>query len=317
MGCCRESAPTSRTATTPMPDDLASGPIVVGFEGGPSSEDALALSSRLARGLGARQLVVTVYPAPAPISPGRVDAEWVADRRRTAEEVLAGARDVLESAPAPGDVDYLVLGSSSAAHGLHDIAESESAEMIVVGSYGEGPSRRLFPGSTADRLLSGATCPVAVAPRGLRKHPERELRRIGVAYVDTADGRAALTAAARLAVRTKGTLTLYTAVPSRAEVPALLLAKDSDEAFVDRAEDTFEGALDEAMAGLPVEVSASAQLLPGSPVDVLAELDEDDVDLLVCGSRGYGPVRHVLLGGVSARLVRRAASPVLVVPRSE
>jgi nucleotide-binding universal stress UspA family protein len=303
---------------TPTPDGQPSGPIVVGYEGGPSSDDALGLSSQLARALEARQLVITVYPAPAPISPGRVDAEWVADRRRTAEGVLAGARQVVASAPAgAGEVEYRVLGSSSAAHGLHDVAESESAEMIVVGSYGEGPGRRLFPGSTADRLLSGATCSVAVAPRGLRKHPERVLRRIGVAYVDTADGRAALAAAARLAVRTGATLTLYSAVPERADVPALLLAKDSDEAFVDRAESTFEGALEEAMAGLPAEVRARAELLPGSPVDVLAELDDDDIDLLVCGSRGYGPVRHVLLGGVSSRLVRRAASPVLVVPRSE
>jgi nucleotide-binding universal stress UspA family protein len=96
-----------------------------------------------------------------------------------------------------------------------------------------------------------------------------------------------------------------------------LLAKDSDEAFVDRAEDTYESAVDEAMADLPSRVEATAQILPGSPVDVLAELDDDDVDLLVCGSRGYGPVRHVLLGGVSSRLVRRAASPVLVIPRSD
>jgi nucleotide-binding universal stress UspA family protein len=86
---------------------------------------------------------------------------------------------------------------------------------------------------------------------------------------------------------------------------------------VDRAEDTYKSALDEAMADLPSGVEATAQILPGSPVDVLAELDDDDVDLLVCGSRGYGPVRHVLLGGVSSRLVRRGASPVLVVPRSD
>jgi len=50
-------------------------------------------------------------------------------------------------------------------------------------------------------------------------------------------------------------------------------------------------------------------------VDALATLDRRDADLLVCGSRGYGPVRRVLLGGVSARLLRRAAIPLLVVPR--
>jgi nucleotide-binding universal stress UspA family protein len=296
----------------------APGPIVVGFEGGPSSEDALSLSCRLARGLGARQLVVTVYPAPAPISPGRVDAEWVADRRRAAEEVLSGAEQVIASAGSgPATVDYLVVGSSSAAHGLHDVAESEGAAMIVVGSFGEGPSRRLLPGSTADRLLSGATRPIAVARRGLRKHPEQDLRRIGVAFVDTADGRAALDAATQLAVRANAILTLYTVIASPAEVMPLLLARDSEEAFTSRARESYQGALDEALAGLPPEVDAKAHLLQGPAVDVLAELDDDDVDLLVCGSRGYGPVRHVLLGGVSSRLVRRAASPVVVVPRSD
>ena len=33
------------------------------------------------------------------------------------------------------------------------------------------------------------------------------------------------------------------------------------------------------------------------------------------GSRGYGPLRAVLLGSVSGRLVREAACPVIVVPR--
>jgi len=49
-------------------------------------------------------------------------------------------------------------------------------------------------------------------------------------------------------------------------------------------------------------------------VESLAELTE--VDLLFCGSRGYGPTRRVLLGGVSTRLVRQARRPVVVVPRS-
>ena len=56
-------------------------------------------------------------------------------------------------------------------------------------------------------------------------------------------------------------------------------------------------------------------MLEGDTVDALAALDEREIDLLVCGSRGYGPVRRVLLGGVLRKLVRRAACPVVVVPR--
>ena len=37
--------------------------------------------------------------------------------------------------------------------------------------------------------------------------------------------------------------------------------------------------------------------------------------MLVCGSRGYGPLRAVLLGGVSSALAHTAACPLLVIPR--
>jgi hypothetical protein len=37
--------------------------------------------------------------------------------------------------------------------------------------------------------------------------------------------------------------------------------------------------------------------------------------MLVCGSRGYGPVRAVLLGAVSRRIVAEAQCAVIVVPR--
>lgn len=42
---------------------------------------------------------------------------------------------------------------------------------------------------------------------------------------------------------------------------------------------------------------------------------EKDVDLLVLGSRGYGPLTRVLLGSVSRRAAQDAPCPVLVVPR--
>jgi nucleotide-binding universal stress UspA family protein len=52
----------------------------------------------------------------------------------------------------------------------------------------------------------------------------------------------------------------------------------------------------------------------GEPVDVLVDLS-GRVDLVVCGSRGYGPIQSVLLGGVSHGLLRDSRAPVIVVPR--
>jgi nucleotide-binding universal stress UspA family protein len=58
-------------------------------------------------------------------------------------------------------------------------------------------------------------------------------------------------------------------------------------------------------------------LLFGEVVDELSMVADRGVDLLVCGSRGYGPVRRVLLGTVSSALVRQAPVPTLVVPRAD
>lgn len=53
----------------------------------------------------------------------------------------------------------------------------------------------------------------------------------------------------------------------------------------------------------------------GDPADVLVERSRS-LDLLVIGSRGYGPVRHALVGNVSWAVIRSASCPVLVVPRT-
>jgi nucleotide-binding universal stress UspA family protein len=67
------------------------------------------------------------------------------------------------------------------------------------------------------------------------------------------------------------------------------------------------------MATLPPSVVAHPILVRDAPVRALAEYSEQ-VDLLVVGSRGYGPAHSLLVGGVSGRLIRRAACPVLVIP---
>ena len=287
------------------------GPVVVGVDGGPSGVDALVLARWAAETLGEPLIVAVVHPGPAALGSGRVDAEWVADRHRAAEAVLDGARAVLKEVH--GEVEYRSVASSSAAHGLHDLAEEVGAEVIVVGSGKAAPRERLFAGSTAERLLAGSVCPVAVAPAGMTT-PPGALGRIGIAYVDTPDGRAALDEAAKLARRVGTPLRLYTVVAEADASLPFLLGQDAEHAFRDTARENYERSLQRAVDTVR-DVPADWQLLTGDVLHTLAELD--DVDVLFCGSRGYGPGRRVLLGGVSTRLVRRARRPVVVVPRSE
>jgi nucleotide-binding universal stress UspA family protein len=285
--------------------------IVVGFDGTDSGADAVTLGVRLARATGDRLLLAAIYPEESQDPLGRVDAEWVAELRRNAEETLAQAREQI-----PDDVaaDYRAVGSSSPAHGLDDVADAVEARIVVVGSHHHGARRRILPGSTGERFLHGAGHPVAVAPLGLHRTGEGGIRRIGCAFVDTPEGHEALRVAASLAQRAAAELKLYSAIGSPGEFSSVLYWRTDDDAMIELSRRQRQAALDAALARLPER--ATGELLEGDAVEALSTLDERDVDLLVCGSRGYGPVRRVLLGGVSSRLIRRAACPVLVVPRA-
>ena len=73
--------------------------------------------------------------------------------------------------------------------------------------------------------------------------------------------------------------------------------------------------LNEALESVDPKLGAEKRQLDGSPAEVITRECEDGVDLLVLGSRGYGPVTRVLVGSVSRRAAQEAPCPVLVVPR--
>jgi nucleotide-binding universal stress UspA family protein len=189
--------------------------------------------------------------------------------------------------------------------------------MVVAGSHRSGAFGRVASGGTAERLLHGSGCPVAVAPRGYRRRVTDKLRRIGVAFVDTPDGREAVRQAADLAARSGLPLTVLSVVAVHTNWFVPEAVRPEEETVPIEVRKEYQEALDRALAGLPEEVRATGELLYGEVVDELSVVGERGVDLLVCGSRGYGPVRRVLLGTVSAALLRQASVPVLVVPRGD
>jgi nucleotide-binding universal stress UspA family protein len=287
------------------------GPLVIGYDGAPGGADALALGLGWSRQLSVRAVIVTVYPGPAPIGPGRVDVEWVADRRREAERLLDEALTV--SSPATS-VEFKAVGSGSASHGLHDVAEELGASLIVLGSQTE---RRLLATSTGERVIAGAPCPVAMPPRGWRDRASHDLGRIVVAFVPTPDGREALRVAAMLALRVGARLHLVTVVAGPAEVMSYRIGEDVDRMYVSAAKETFEQSIEQAISELASDITASGEVIVGDdPVETLAAMANSSFDALFMGSRGYGPVRRVLLGGVASRLLRRVDIPAVIVPRA-
>jgi nucleotide-binding universal stress UspA family protein len=286
-------------------------PVIIGYRGGPGGEDGLALGLLWAGLLGSPAVVVTVYPGPAPIGVGRVDAEWVADRRREAERLLDEAQRLK---PTTAVVDFLAVGSGSVAHGLHDIAEEREASLLVIGSH-QDSQRRLLIASTGDRVIAGAPCPVAVAPQAWARGSSPQLTRIGVAYLPTPDGREALRVAADFAKYTGARLHLVTVLAGEAEVMSYRIGVDAEHVYVSAAREEYQQSIEAAIADLASGVEATGEVLVGDVAETLTGL-RNAIDALFMGSRGYGPIRRVLLGGVSSKLMQRLDVPGVVVPRS-
>jgi nucleotide-binding universal stress UspA family protein len=294
-------------------------PILVGYDPREADHAPVKLGIAVARWTEAPLIVACVEvgrsEAVSARPPGVVDADLVADSSGPIELI----RTELESAGVPYECRR--LASTSAARGLSEAAEAEDAALLVVGSSRRSQTARVLAGSTAFRVLHGAVCPVAVAPRGWSS-ADASPRTIGVAFVDTDEGRMALHAGHALARRTRATLRVFTVVritPSMyleqdADVPAWRLDnKDMTDVEGEHRLDAEEN-LRRLVASLADDVTVEVDALIGDPGEEIVQMSTE-LDLLVCGSRGYGPARAVLLGSVSRRVTAEAHCPVVVVPR--
>lgn len=275
--------------------------LLVGFDGSDGGRDALELARALGAPLSARAEVVAVIPyGPLPVDFKTLEE----DAARQAEPLFEEARQRLAGL----EVECRAFGGGSAAQVMNDASEAEDVELIVVGSPHRGAIGRAVIGSVAESLLHGAPCAVLVAPRGYAKERHDSLRRIAVAYDGTPESKAALEHAEALAGATDAALEILTVVAPPVAMPGMVGYVPLEPPDPDRI-------LTEAINSVDSRLAATGRRLDGPPARTLAEGCEDGVDLLVAGSRGYGPVARVLLGSVSTQLIRLAPCPVLVVPR--
>lgn len=287
--------------------------ILVGYDASEESEDALALAGALASAAGSRLVVTRVFEfgpfwafgagglAPAPVEVVReFEQAGIAGLESVAERIGAESQWVI---------------SDSAAHGLHALAERGEVDLIVVGSSHRGPTGQIFPGSVGFRLLHGSPCPIAVAPRGTRDRPESRPGTIAVGYDGRDEARLALHGACDLARQIGASVhVVAVAEPSPAAYGTADGLSESYVALGQQREEMMRTSLDAAVADTPDDLAVEGELLRGDPVEALLEAAAG-ADLIVIGSRGYGPIRGVLLGSVSMDVLRSASCPVITFPR--
>lgn len=127
------------------------GVIVVGYVPKPEGEAALESAMDEARRRHSSIIVVNSLRGFDRSAPGDEDA-------------LAPARERLADSGIAHEIRHLDRGQE-AAQDLVDVAEQAGAELIVIGLRRRGPSGKLVLGTSSQRILLDAPCPVlAVKP---------------------------------------------------------------------------------------------------------------------------------------------------------
>lgn len=272
--------------------------VLVGVDGSPGGRDAVALAARLVVPHGHMTLAHVregeLNPLHA-ITPKLVGAE-----RASSQQLLE-----VERAAAGVEAELMSVVALSPGRALHEQAERQRADLLVVGSCRRGAFGRTMLGDDTRSALNGAPCAVAIAARGFAES-SAAIARIGVAYNGSRESEAALVAARALASTEDA--------PTRAlEVVSLPIYGVGPFAMpiVGSISEVLERANRRLSELQGVQGTAVYGLVAG---EELAEFG-DELDLLIVGSRSYGPVKRLMLGSTSDYLERHARCSLLVLPR--
>lgn len=289
--------------------------VVVGFDGTATSGAAVEWAAREAERSG-RQLTVVhaanyaVLPGPMGTVPFRPDLFREAANTIIAEGVEI-ARKISETLP--------VTGRSTIAGATPTLVEaSRDAELLVLGTRGQGELSAVALGSTAYAVTAHAHCPVVVV-RGESAElpgPERPVL-VGVDGSDHATS--ALAYAADYAAQASAPLRVLTTFASTAHptwTESVMNALDeggvSYESIVSQAARKVLVAAARAGRERQPGLQVSEVLVEGVAARALSAAARG-AGLLVVGSRGRGAFSGLVLGSVSHGVLHTAPCPVAVI----
>jgi nucleotide-binding universal stress UspA family protein len=217
------------------------------------------------------------------------------------------------------EADVRTYEDSSVARGLEDAIRDVGPELAVIGATDKSGGSKLL-GSTAEKVIHEAGCPVAVVPHGYTR-PEGGVRQIVAAFAPSPEGYEALRAGVALARAGGARLRVITAhEPETGETSSEgMLAHehhdaDSRSALAARHRLDAEAVLRDAVAETAGDLEVETDVFAEAPEDALLGVSRH-TDLIIMGSRARAPRRATLLGSVSRKVVERAACPVVVLPK--
>lgn len=271
--------------------------IVVGVDGREGGRDAVALAKLLLAAGGELTL--------AHVVPGDAHASREASAAHDAPEAER-AEALLETVREETGVEAHLRwrASSSVGRGLHELCELIGADLVAVGSSRRGLLGRVLIGDDTSAALNGAPCSIAIAPTNY-SHQRGAMCEIGVGYDGSPESEHALLVARMLAGA------------SGARLSALEAVSLPSDAFLGpgAVDNTPQRLLEDARERIAALGGVEPRAAYGQPAEELA-LYSASLDLLIVGSRGYGPIGRLIHGSTSQQLAHSARCPLLVLTRT-
>jgi nucleotide-binding universal stress UspA family protein len=224
--------------------------------------------------------------------------EKMAEFARAAEARGVGVKASAVRGPSPEDE-------------ILEMAEAAGADLLVMGTHGRRGLSRIALGSVAEEVVRRAPCSVLTV-RAEWERTADAIERILVP-VDLSDASEALVRSAGDIARSVGASVDLVHVNEPLPVPAPLLGSITLSDVVQDPESKTRSHLDRmADEALPAGVEAASHVLDGHAATTIVDaVDDLGADLIVIASHGQSGLERVLLGSVTARVVRRADCPVL------
>jgi len=171
--------------------------------------------------------------------------------------------------------------------------EADPEDLIFIGHKGSELIKGFMIGSTAERVIRKAPCPVFVA-----RDNYKPIKRVGIAFDGSEVAKKALKVGSNLAKGYGASLEVIFVEPS----------ENFPEGLIDKIKAEADKVLEEE------NIDYTFTLLRGFPEEKLVEYQEHgNVDLLVMGAFGTKPLKEILLGSVAYYVMHNATGPVVFV----
>jgi len=195
-------------------------------------------------------------------------------------------------------------------------AKDVDADLIVLGPHRKRSDPGAFIGSTADRVIRTASVPCLIVRRPL----SLPLRRVLVPIDLSSPALGALDVAIEWANALRPHPSDAQASPELHVLHVIPRVFDFEDVPVDRNNVTVDlhRHVESANAKVGGAVKAQEEVRWGDSAaeEILRTIRDENSDLVVMGTHGYGAVRRALIGSVASAVARAADCPVLLVPPS-